>query len=822
MNGSGGQVALYVTGSASLTLTGSNTFTGASTIDSGSLLQIGNGTSGEQIATQTIVDNGALAFNHADSLTYSGVLSGSGSLQKLGSGLLILNGASNVYSGGTTVSAGTLQIGDGLGNDGSLPGNVSVLSNATLQFDTQGVFTYGRVVSGSGGLAEVGSGGLIVTGSNTYTGPTTISTGTLQVGNGGGGSIGSSSGVINNGSLVFYQSGSVTFAPPISGSGSLTQAGTNLLTLTGSSSGFNGPTTINGGTLQLGTGASGQDGALPATSGIANNGTLAYNLYGSQTASYAISGAGNLVKLGPGTVSLANANPSFSGSAAASGGVLQLANPLALQNSTVTVSASNGLGFATGVTSPTIGGLSGTGNVSLADVAGNPVTLSVGANGGNTTYYGALTGSGGLTKTGAGTFVVAANSTYSGATTVSQGTLQLSPGVVASFNGGENWTSNGVNGSASVSGGTATLTNDTQNQSGSVFYNTPVPTGPFTASFTLQQSTAGTAQIGDGLTFVLQNSTSGASAASYAGQGSGLGYQGIAPSAAVQFTVYHNGTISVGSTYTSGGTISPNNPTGTVNLTSGDPIQVTLSYNGSTLVETLQDTVVPADTFSTSYGSVNLAAVTGGGTAYLGFTGATGQSTALQTVSNVSFVSQTSINTLPVTTALNVVADATFDLYGGSQTVASLTGSGTVTNSNPGTIANLTVSNGGTFAGTIQDGLDRYNYDDPVSLIVSGGELVLTGTNTYEGGTLVSGGTLALENNEAIVAGSSLTVGNAAAFSELSLGTAPAARPAALAAVPEPGTLALLVAAVAFAAWRRRRAHGWRRSETVAAFARDE
>ena len=129
------------------------------------------------------------------------------------------------------------------------------------------------------------------------------------------------------------------------------------------------------------------------------------------------------------------------------------------------------------------------------------------------------------------------------------------------------------------------------------------------------------------------------------------------------------------------------------------------------------------------------------------------------------------------------VDNATVDLAGFSASVTTLNGSaGTITSSVSG--GSLSVNNGGAFSGTIQDG----GLDAPVSLILNGGELMLSGTDSYSGGTLVTSGTLALENSDALAVGSSLTVGNnAAAFGELSRG-------AALTVVPEPGTLVLLVA----------------------------
>ena len=141
----------------------------------------------------------------------------------------------------------------------------------------------------------------------------------------------------------------------------------------------------------------------------------------------------------------------------------------------------------------------------------------------------------------------------------------------------------------------------------------------------------------------------------------------------------------------------------------------------------------------------------------------------------------------------------TLDLAGNSVTVPSFSGAaGTVTSSLAGTVS-LTVTSGGTFSGTIEDDPNLSAGSAPVSLILSGGELALTGTNTYSGGTLVSSGTLVFANSEAIAAGSSLTVGNASVFplAQGGMAVAPLAASSAISSVPEPGTLALLTVALA-------------------------
>jgi autotransporter-associated beta strand protein len=90
-----------------------------------------------------------------------------------GSGTTILTGANN-YSGGTTVSGGTLQ-----GNTLSLQG--TIVNNSQVVFDQSSTGTYSDVMSGTGSLTKQGNGTLILTGTNTYSGGTTVSDGTLMV-----------------------------------------------------------------------------------------------------------------------------------------------------------------------------------------------------------------------------------------------------------------------------------------------------------------------------------------------------------------------------------------------------------------------------------------------------------------------------------------------------------------------------------------------------------------------------------------------------------------------------------------------------------------
>jgi autotransporter-associated beta strand protein len=121
------------------------------------------------------------------STNLSGVISGIGGVTKFGSGVQTLTGT-NTYTGATTISAGTLQLGDG-GTTGSLSTSSTITNNGNLIINrsnavTQGTDFSASAIGGSGSLTQAGTGTTTLIAMNTYIGNTTVLAGTLRLGNG--------------------------------------------------------------------------------------------------------------------------------------------------------------------------------------------------------------------------------------------------------------------------------------------------------------------------------------------------------------------------------------------------------------------------------------------------------------------------------------------------------------------------------------------------------------------------------------------------------------------------------------------------------------
>ncbi|WP_159462722.1 autotransporter outer membrane beta-barrel domain-containing protein [Nitrosovibrio sp. Nv4] len=195
LSGAGG-LNVVGTSTALLELTGANTYTGGTVVTAGTL-SISSDANLGAASSPLILNGGTLANTAAFStgrsvtlntasdtfqtdadLVVGGPISGSGSLNKTGSGALILTGV-NSYAGGTTIAAGVLQVGDG-GVLGSIPGNVS--NSGTLVFNRSDSISYGGVISGTGVLTKTGTGILTLTGdSSSFGGHTSVDAGTLAL-----------------------------------------------------------------------------------------------------------------------------------------------------------------------------------------------------------------------------------------------------------------------------------------------------------------------------------------------------------------------------------------------------------------------------------------------------------------------------------------------------------------------------------------------------------------------------------------------------------------------------------------------------------------
>ncbi len=206
-----------MTGAGTLVLPGTNTYSGGTVISAG-ILQVTNHSS---VGTGTVkLDGGVfqsgaagLAFanvfainttdgridTQANTLTLSGTIGNgngtTGALTKIGTGTLILTGT-DTYTGGTTVSAGLLQLGNG-GTSGSILGNL--VDSGVFAINRSDTYTFGGVISGTGAFDQNGTGTTILTATNSDTGATNINSGALDV----SGSIATSSLTsVNNGATL--------------------------------------------------------------------------------------------------------------------------------------------------------------------------------------------------------------------------------------------------------------------------------------------------------------------------------------------------------------------------------------------------------------------------------------------------------------------------------------------------------------------------------------------------------------------------------------------------------------------------------------------
>jgi fibronectin-binding autotransporter adhesin len=451
---SGGTGAsLIKLGAGTLILSGNNTYTGLTAVLNGTLQLGDGGTSGSILGN--VFNHTTFAINRSDTYSFGGRIVGDGAFVQMGTGTTIFTGNS-LYTGGTTISAGTLQLGNG-GTSGAIIGDV--LNNGILAVNRSDTLTLSGVISGTGAFQQNGTGTTVLTADNVYTGGTTISAGTLQLGNGGGsGSI--LGDVTDNGTFAINRSDTYTFVGVISGTGAFAQIGPGTTVLTAANT-YSGGTLINAGVLavaadaNLGAASGGLafgGGTLQFLSGFATNRAVTLNPGGgtfdtngnTATLAGAIGGSGGLTKIGDGMLVLSGAN-TYAGGTTLAAGTLRLENNQALGTGALTTTGSV-VDYANGVTiaNPIV-------------INSNSTQLEVTT--GSATQAGAISELNGprpLEKIGAGTLVLSATNSYTGPTTVSAGALIVNGSMANSavtVNPGALLAGTGTVGATTVAGG---------------------------------------------------------------------------------------------------------------------------------------------------------------------------------------------------------------------------------------------------------------------------------------------------------------------------------------------------------------------------------
>ncbi|MFP5662660.1 autotransporter-associated beta strand repeat-containing protein, partial [Salmonella sp. 741265115_PSA] len=687
-NNIGGTGSVVKSGDKTLTLSGSNTYTGGTTISGGTLVA----TNVEALGTGNVTDNATLELSTGGD--FANNIGGTGSVVKSGDETLTLSGA-NSYTGGTTISGGTL-----VASNVEALGTGDVTDNATLELNTGGDFD--NAISGSGQVVKSGDKTLTLSGANSYSGATTISGGTLVATNVD--ALGSGD-VTDDATLELNTGG--TFDNAISGSGQVVKSGDETLTLSGTNT-YSGGTLISGGTLvasnveALGTGD------------VTNDAVLELNTGG--TFDNAISGSGQVVKSGDKMLTLSGAN-SYSGGTLISDGTLVASNVEALGSGDVT----------------------------------NDAVLELNTGG---TFDNVISGSGKVEKSGDDALTLSGSNTYTGGTLISGGTLvasnvealgtgDVTDNATLALNAGGDFTNN-IGGTGRVEkSGDQTLT-----LSGSNTYTggTLISSGTLVAT---SVDALGTGNVTNNATLALN--TGGDFINNIGGTGR------VEKSGDDALTLSGSNTYT-GGTLISGGTLVANdvNALGTGDVTDNAALMLNTggdfinNIGGTGRVEKSGD-----DTLTLS-----------GSNTYTGGTLISGGTLVANDVNALGTGDVTDNATL----ALNAVGDFN-NAIGGSGKVEK-SGDDTLTLSGSNTYTGGTLINGGTLVASNVEALGTGDVTDDATLelntggkfdnaisgsgnvVKSGADtLTLSGSNTYTGGTTINDGTLVATSVDALGTG---------------------------------------------------------------------
>ncbi len=367
--------------------------------------------------TVTVNGSGGTIDTNGNALTLSGAITGMGGLTVASTtNTLTLSGANNfgplVLNGGTTTLSTNNQTITSLSGSGALTLTGTIL---TISETSNAIFSGN--ITGTGGITKSGTATQTLSGNTlSYTGATTVSAGTLLIGN----TLSTSMITLSSGATLGLIGGnSYTIAAKINGTGgTLLMQGSGTVTLGSGSNSFAGSVAITSGTLLI-------DASIASASGVSVSNGAFFGFSGTTSFTYlgpTISGAGGLSMQDTGTVVLSSAHI-YTGPTNITAGILQMGTANALSNATaVTLSAGGTLALNSNAL--TIANLSGAGNVTLGSATLTVSTTTA------TTFSGVISGTGGLTQSGAGalTLTLSGANTFGGTTTITNGEIKLPAG----------------------------------------------------------------------------------------------------------------------------------------------------------------------------------------------------------------------------------------------------------------------------------------------------------------------------------------------------------------------------------------------------------